>query len=1208
MTFRIVEGIKSDAVRDRLLRQGADLSFAQAVDICRAEEITREQMKSLTEHTSDVGSVRKNAVSKRKQDKGNIYKKYDQYHRTHSCIYCGRQHPPKKCPAYGTVCRNCNKKNHWSKCCKLRKEVKEISIEDDDTYVIETVANYDKKQCNTEATVVLRIKDAKVRMKIDTGAEVDVMPLRVFNQVNDRNKESILTLKSTSTKLIGYGGNEIPVCGVCSAKCSFQGKILHTDFYVVETDSRSVLGLDSCKKLDLIQVMCAVHKKPAKIAGTESSELQEHKAIKVETANKIKQVSNKFDEDMKCEIKQMYPEVFNGLGNLEPAYHMQIEENAMPVIHAPRKIPAALRDKLKFELEKMEANKVIAQVEEPTEWVNSLVVIEKPNGALRICLDPRDLNKVLKREHFQLPTWEEISTRIVNAKYFTKLDANHGYWQIPLDLESSLKTTFNTPFGRFRFLRMPFGIHSAQEVFHKRIYQHFENIEGCETDIDDFLIWGISEEEHDRRLIQTLEKAKQINLTLNIDKCKFKRNEITYLGHKLTENGIVPDPSKVEAISKMPPPLDKQGVQRVLGMVNYVAKFIPNVSAATAPLRALLQKDIEWQWGTEQQESFERIKQLLVNSQCLAYFDVEKPVTIQVDACKDGLGAVLMQEGKPVSYASRAMTEAQKRYAMIEKELLAVVFGCERYHQFIYGRKVSVQSDHKPLESIIKKPLANTPPRLQRMLLRLQKYDIDLTYKPGKEMLLADTLSRAHLSDIAEEINEEEMTAQIHMVTSSKSIPDKQLVLIKEETKKDEELQRLITYIEMGWPNKKMKVHMSVKQFWPIKEELSVIGDIVFKGERIIIPRSVRKTILANLHQAHLGIEKTKLRARETVFWPGINNDIEQVVQSCNICLESRNMHAKEPMLTSVIPEYPFEIVGTDLFFWNGQEYIIVVDYYSRFWEIERLRKTDSSVIIQKLKAIFSRYGIPKVVRSDNGPQYSSKLFEHFAKNWGFIHETSSPKYPQGNSLAERSIQTAKNILEKAMKDGRDPHLAILEYRNTPIDKYATPAQLLMSRNLRSILPVANNSLTPTIVDNSKFQQVRKEKQFQQKKYYDTNTRELPGLEKGTVVKVRDGKDWRPAVVLGKAKQPRSYFIRLESGQVWRRNRRHIIIVKGEDPANIFESRNQSVPPDSSCDINESSSQNLTSEHLNTPLSAPLTNETRTRSGRLSKPPDRFSY
>ena len=224
MTFRIVEGIKSDAVRDRLLKQGADLCFAQAVDVCRAEEITREQIKNLTEPTSDVGPVSKNAASNRKQDKGNINKKYDQYDRTHSCLYCGRQHPPKKCPAYGTLCRNGNKKNHRSKCCKLRKEEKEISLEDDDSYVIETVAYNDEKQCNTEVTVVLHMKDAKVRVKIDTGAEVDVMPLRVFNQVNNRNKESILTLKYRSAKLIGHNGNEILVCGVCSKNAASKGK------------------------------------------------------------------------------------------------------------------------------------------------------------------------------------------------------------------------------------------------------------------------------------------------------------------------------------------------------------------------------------------------------------------------------------------------------------------------------------------------------------------------------------------------------------------------------------------------------------------------------------------------------------------------------------------------------------------------------------------------------------------------------------------------------------------------------------------------------------------------------------------------------------------------------------------------------------------------------------------------------------------------
>ena len=367
--------------------------------------------------------------------------------------------------------------------------------------------------------------------------------------------------------------------------------------------------------------------------------------------------------------------------------------------------------------------------------------------------------------------------------FFTKLDSNHGYWQIPLHQDSSIFTTFNTPFGRYKFLRMPFGILSAQEVFHKRVCQYFDKIDGCETNIDD--IWGKTQEEHDRRLIKTLERAKEINLTLNFGKCMFRKAEIAYLGHRLSENGITPEHSKLDAILRMPVPENKQAVQRLLGMVNYVAKFYPHITSATAKLRALLRKDADWKWEEKHQTSFERIKQMLVNPACLAFYDVAKPVSLEVDACKDGLGAVLIQNDCPVGYASRAMTESQQRYAMIEKELLAVVFGCERFHQYIYGKKVLIESDHKPLENIFKKPLASAPLRLQRMLLRLQRYDIDLQYKPGKEMLLADTLSRAHVAEYGEEISEEDMRAQVHLVTANISVSDDQLKKIMTESLKD---------------------------------------------------------------------------------------------------------------------------------------------------------------------------------------------------------------------------------------------------------------------------------------------------------------------------------------------------------------------------------------------------------------------------------------
>ena len=373
----------------------------------------------------------------------------------------------------------------------------------------------------------------------------------------------------------------------------------------------------------------------------------------------------------------------------------------------------------------------------------------------------------------------------------------------------------------------------------------------------------------------------------------FRKAVIVYLEHKLSENGTTPEYSKLDAILRMPVQENKQAVQRLLGIVNYVANFYPHITSATAQLRALLCKDADWKWEEKHQTSFEKIKEMLVNPACLAFYDVAKPVSLQVDACKDGLGAVLIQNDCPVGYASRAMTESQQRYAMIEKELLAVVFGCEKFHQYIYRKKVLIESDHKPLENIFKKPLASAPVRLQRMFLRLQRYDIDLQYKPGKEMLLADTLSRAHVAEYAEEISEEDMRAQVHLVTANISVSDEQLKKIMTESLKDESMVKVSQYIKNGWPTQIKQVDLVAKQSWPFREELTIINKIMFKGERIVIPASLQKEILLKLHQSHLGIEKTKLRARETVIWPGISQDIERMVKLCAACQELKNSNTR---------------------------------------------------------------------------------------------------------------------------------------------------------------------------------------------------------------------------------------------------------------------------------------------------------------------------
>jgi hypothetical protein len=353
------------------------------------------------------------------------------------------------------------------------------------------------------------------------------------------------------------------------------------------------------------------------------------------------------------------------------------------------------------------------------------------------------------------------------------------------------------------------------------------------VDIDDILVWGKTKEEHDQRLKTVLEKCKEINLTLNKDKCVFGSSEVSYIGHILSCDGIKPDPKKIEAITKMPPPEDKKGVERLLGTINYLAKFIPNMSRITQPIRILLRKDVTFHWDRDQENAFQEIKRVLSEAPVLTFFNVRNPVVVSVDASKFGLGAVVLQNDKPIAYASRALTEVETRYAQIEKELLAVTFGLERFNQYTYGVEVTVENDHKPLESILKKSLAQAPPRLQRLLLRLQKYTFNFRYKPGKELVVADTLSRACLPVNKQEsqILNQELDAFVHSVFLQ-SVPMSRNVLedIRRTTESDNDLRQVKHCIQNEWPSyKEFTANRTLQTFWKIKDFLTVVDGLILK-------------------------------------------------------------------------------------------------------------------------------------------------------------------------------------------------------------------------------------------------------------------------------------------------------------------------------------------------------------------------------------------
>ena len=446
--------------------------------------------------------------------------------------------------------------------------------------------------------------------------------------------------------LISFSKHRLKPCGEVALSAKYKDNVENVKFFVVEPEVESVLSGNICVKLGLLK---RVHQLIGDKPPARTVELDD------------------------------YPELFKGLGCLPGTYHIELIDGVTLVVHSPRKIPVPQREKVVEELKRMEQLGVIVRQEEPTGWVNSLVVVQKPSGALRLCIDPRDLNAAMKRSHYPMKTVDEVASRLQGANTFSILDAKSGFWQLKLDEESSHLCTFNTPIGRYRFTRLPFGVKCAPEIFQRTMDQMVEDLDGVEVKMDDVIVAG-DETTHDERLQKFLERASKKGLKLNKEKCKICQREVPYVGHLLTAEGLKIDPQKVKAVDEMPEPKTKEDVKRLLGFVQFLSRYLPGLSKVDAPLRELENSDVLFHWDHPQMESFKKIKRLVSQAPVLQYCDVNKPVTIQCDASGKGLGAVLLQDNKPVCYASRALTDIETRYAPIETEMLAVVFPCRKFH------------------------------------------------------------------------------------------------------------------------------------------------------------------------------------------------------------------------------------------------------------------------------------------------------------------------------------------------------------------------------------------------------------------------------------------------------------------------------------------------------------------------------------------------
>jgi hypothetical protein len=472
----------------------------------------------------------------------------------------------------------------------------------------------------------IAINGRKAYVKIDTGAKVNVMSRQHFLELG----LSPRILRESRVVLVSFSQQLVQPIGCFTEMVQINGRQVPMQFQVVPSCANVLISYQDSLRAALI---------PGPVHGTQ-------------VPKNIQALSTYRNEILRLTLRP----------------------DAVPKTFPPRKVPLALDEEVKQELKRMEDEGVITSVREPTDWCSPMIVRRKPNGLLQVCMDPRYLNSFLKRAMYPLPDIETVFPKFRGAQYFFKMDMTMGFWQILLDKESSYMCTFSTPYGRYRYLRLPFRISPTPEVFHPIVADVIQDMPGVMHFVDDVLVWGKTKEEHDERLKEVLKRFEASGFVFNPTKCEFGKKEVMFLGHLVDGTRVRPNPQKVAAVKQFPTPQCADDVRRLLGVATYISKFIPRFSAKTAVLRPLLCADMAFEWTAEHEEALRLIQDELTSDKVLFIFDTTLSVHIAMDASGTGLGAILMQKRRPVLFAARSLTPAEVNYSIIEKELLAVVF------------------------------------------------------------------------------------------------------------------------------------------------------------------------------------------------------------------------------------------------------------------------------------------------------------------------------------------------------------------------------------------------------------------------------------------------------------------------------------------------------------------------------------------------------
>ncbi|CAF1038215.1 unnamed protein product, partial [Brachionus calyciflorus] len=1082
IALQIIHRCRSTALKRRALEAEKDLTLDELIKYGKLEESVNLQIKELKKlNESEIDKAEVNALHNLKKGDDNPscsgnYKGYGNHSYQHrsagrssksnddknrrdvavsgrhgekqhkasskkTCFKCGNEYPHEKvCPAKGKKCHKCNGYDHFMKCCKQgdngRKHVR--TVENDS----ESDSSYGNVWRVRLRNKIMSIKDWLMPMVtlwlcgyslgfgVDTGAHVNIMDETSFRKLIFKPK-----LYKSKSRLYAYGQEKcIETIGCFQTRVKYKGQYRSIEFVVTKGGFGNLLSYKTCVDLGIMV--------------------------------KINSVESKRSDPEKDKIIKKYPLLFSKkIGLLkEHQVELHIDESVKPIQQKLRPVPFHMRPLVEAEILKMLEEDIIEPIKGPTPWVSPIVPVPKPDRPkeVRICTDAREMNKAISRTRHAFPTVEDLAVKLNGAKFISKFDLKSGYLQLLLAEKSRYITAFCTHMGIFQYKRLNFGINAASEIFQLTIEQVLSGLKGTMNIHDDIIVYGSNKAEHDERLEAVLKRLNESGLTLNESKCEFCKQSLTFFGMQFSDKGISIDMKKCDALLQARAPNTVGEVRSLLGLASYCSRFIPDYASVVEPLRKLTKKGAKWSWERVQDEALQKMKRVLC-TEALSYFDPKLRTEITVDASPVGVAAVLCQydpkhpsDKRVVMYASRSLTKVEQKYSQVEREALAFVWACEKFHIYVYAKEFDVITDNKAVELIFGNVRSKPKARIERWCLRLLPYKYVVKHKAGAYNI-ADYMSRNPIGPV--DRGYEKFTESYVNLISNTSIPKaiNRSELLK-ATKEDEDLIEVAKMLEG-------KQYTRKDSFEKVKMELSVSKDgLILRGNRVVIPKVFHKQVIKIAHGGHLGIVKTKQLLRSHVWFPSIDSQVEEIVKSCHKCQINTDLTKYELSCPTEMPDGPWLLVSVDFYgpLRCGTYLLVLVCEYSRYPLVRIVTSTSANKVIPVLNEIFSVFGIPGVLKSDNGPPFNSHDFKKFSLEQGFKHKKITPLWPRSNGMCERFMRNLGKVMRNSSSSQSDWEAELVEflrnYRDTPHSSTGVAPYKLMfqSRAKTSKLPDFN--------------------------------------------------------------------------------------------------------------------------------------------------------